>query len=70
MTAAVGEGESELLAPTAELALFVGGAVLTLLVIAFVTALVITIVREERAVARAKAAESGDAPADETGGDR
>ena len=44
-------------APTAEIALFIGGAFLTLLVIIFVGGLVVTIVREERAAARAKSEE-------------
>ena len=75
MTPAPGEPEIKLLTPTAELALFVGGAFLTLLVMAFVTMLVISIIREERAAARAKASkppadESGDAASDATGADR
>lgn len=57
MTAAPVESESGLFAPTAEFALFVGGAFLTLLVIGFVTVLVVSIVREERA---AKAASTSD----------
>lgn len=57
MIAAPAEPESGLLVPTAEFALFVGGAILTLLVIAFVTVLVVSIVREERA---AKAASTSD----------
>jgi hypothetical protein len=54
VTPTEGAGDAELLAPTAELALFVGGLLLTLLVIAFVAALVVVIVREERAAARTK----------------
>jgi predicted lipid-binding transport protein (Tim44 family) len=49
------EADADLFAPTAEIALFIGGALLTLLVIGFVTMLVISIVREERAAAAAKA---------------
>jgi hypothetical protein len=49
------EADADLFAPTAEIALFIGGAFLTLLVIGFVTMLVISIVREERAAAAAKA---------------
>lgn len=44
-------------APTAEIALFIGGAFLTLLVIVFVAGLVVSIVREERAAARAESEE-------------
>ena len=65
MTPSPVEADAELLAPTAELALFVGGALLTLLVIAFVTMLVISIVREERAMKTAQTPEArlgGDDP--------
>lgn len=55
MTPAPAEADADLFAPTAEIALFIGGAFLTLLVIGFVTMLVISIVREERAAAAAKA---------------
>ena len=61
MTPAPAEADADLFAPTAEIALFIGGAFLTLLVIGFVTMLVISIVREERAAAAAKAAkQDGD----------
>ena len=55
MTPAPADADADLFAPTAEIALFIGGAFLTLLVIGFVTMLVISIVREERAAAAAKA---------------
>jgi hypothetical protein len=55
VTPAPAEADADLFAPTAEIALFIGGAFLTLLVIGFVTMLVISIVREERAAAAAKA---------------
>ena len=55
MTPAPAEADADIFAPTAEIALFIGGAFLTLLVIGFVTMLVISIVREERAAAAAKA---------------
>ena len=41
MTPAPAEADADLFAPTAEIALFIGGAFLTLLVIGFVTMLVI-----------------------------
>jgi hypothetical protein len=55
VTPAPADADADLFAPTAEIALFIGGAFLTLLVIGFVTMLVISIVREERAAAAAKA---------------
>lgn len=59
MTPVASESEAELFAPTAELALFVGGALLTLLVVGFVAVLVVSIVREERAAANAREAAGG-----------
>jgi hypothetical protein len=47
------ETTSLLSAPNGEIALLVGAALLTLLVVAFVIGLIVTIVREERAVGRA-----------------
>ena len=41
--------EEESFAPTAEIALFIAGGFLTLLVILFIAGLVVSIVREERA---------------------
>ncbi len=52
MTPSAGEAEGGLMAPTAEFALFIGGAILTLLVIIFVTGLMISIFREEKAAAK------------------
>lgn len=43
--------EEESFAPTAEIALFIAGTFLTLMVIIFVVGLVVSIVREERAAA-------------------
>jgi hypothetical protein len=63
VTPVAAEGDTDLFAPTAEIALFVGGAFLTLIVIAFVTMLVFSIVREERAAAADRAAR-------QDGGDR
>lgn len=48
--------EEESFAPTAEIALFIAGAFLTLMVIIFVAGLVVSIVREERAVAAERSA--------------
>ena len=47
-------------APTAEIALFIGGAFLTLLVVAFVAGLIVSIVREERAAARDESGERSE----------
>lgn len=47
-------------APTAEIALFIGGAFLTLLVMAFVAGLIVSIVREERAAARSESGEQSE----------
>ncbi len=47
-------------APTAEIALFIGGAFLTLLVVAFVAGLIVSIVREERAAARNESGERSE----------
>lgn len=52
MTAPPGEVEGGLMAPTAEFALFIGGAILTLVVIVFVTVLMVSIFREEKAAAQ------------------
>jgi hypothetical protein len=62
VTPATVEADADLFAPTAEIALFIGGVFLTLLVIGFVTMLIVSIVREERAGAAARAA----SPATET----
>ena len=48
--------EEESFAPTAEIALFIAGTFLTLMVIIFVAGLVVSIVREERAVAAERSA--------------
>jgi hypothetical protein len=55
VTPAPADADPDLFAPTAEIALFIGGAFLTLLVIGFVTMLIVSIIREERAVAAAEA---------------
>ncbi len=47
-------------APTAEIALFIAGALLTLLVVAFVCGLIVSIVREERAAARSQREDATD----------
>ena len=52
MTPSTAETEGGLMAPTAEFALFIGGAILTLLVIIFVAGLMISIFREEKAAAK------------------
>ena len=51
--------EEESFAPTAEVALFIAGGLLTLLVIIFIAGLMVSIVREERA-AKAASAEVED----------
>ncbi len=61
MTPAPAETDADLFAPTAEIALFIGGAFLTLLVIGFVTMLIVSIIREERAAAAARAASQAKA---------
>ena len=52
MTPPPGEAGGEVLAPTAEFALFIGGAILTLLVLVFVAVLMVSIFREEKAAAK------------------
>ena len=63
MTSALGpipmRREEESFAPTAEVALFIAGGLLTLLVIIFIAGLMVSIVREERA-AKAASAEAGN----------
>lgn len=56
MTAVTGEAEGGVFAPTAEFALFIGGAILTLVVMVFVAVLIVSIVREERAAAKEREA--------------
>ncbi len=68
MTPAPAEADADLFAPTAEIALFIGGAFLTLLVIGFVTMLIVSIIREERAAAAARAASQATTPAKEGDG--
>ena len=54
--------EEESFAPTAEIALFIAGGLLTLLVMIFIAGLAVSIVREERAV-KAASAEALDSTA-------
>ena len=56
MTPVAGEPEGGVFAPTAEFALFIGGALLTLVVMVFVAVLIVSIVREERAAAKEREA--------------
>tara|TARA_B100000900_G_C19968656_1_gene468834 strand:+ start:283 stop:492 length:210 start_codon:yes stop_codon:yes gene_type:complete len=52
--------EQVLFAPTGELALFAAGAVLTIIVIAFVVWLLVSATREERAARAVRAAKARD----------
>ena len=59
-TAPIEGGETGLFEFTAEVALFIAAIFLTLLVVGFVIALIVSIMREERAVADAEGKEASD----------